>query len=335
MGISYRRWGLFLLVLLGVLVPGVWLAWSFAEPPPAGKPDDKGRPKAQVRVLGEQPSVVYRMQELPAEASLQAYRRYQRTQIGMLKSRSVANMALQQPRIRTLALVRRQKDPVAWILDHLQARFLEESEIMEVWLDGGEPKDAADLVNAIVGAYLDSVVGREQKVRESRQEQLKDLGKTYAALIKERRAVLQKLTAESGANVLKAQLATSVSEKLRLMQSELRLEEAEARTLLGRRKAQADAGTESVRKEIAQIEDRLAVLKARRDALAEELSPAPAAVSQPVHDLSDFQAELKHMEETAEQINREAEILRIELNAPPRIVLLERAAPPIPEKDQP
>ena len=95
-----------------------------------------------------------------------------------------------------------------------------------------------------------------------------------------------------------------------------------------RRKAAQDDAT---RKEIAAIEDRLAVLDARQRVLDEELERSAhemhAAAVQEL-DLKGLKDDIERMEDIARKISAEVEALNVELVAPPRIRLIDGAAPP-------
>ena len=119
---------------------------------------------------------------------------------------------------------------------------------------------------------------------------------------------------------------------LRLQRVKLRLERAEAETLLARRKGVPGAATDQVRsKEIAQLEDRLDVLSAGQKVLDEELEK----LERPSHDLrltADQNVDLKAInddiaesEDTSRKLGAKLEALAVELEAPPRVRLIEDA----------
>lgn len=124
---------------------------------------------------------------------------------------------------------------------------------------------------------------------------------------------------------------------LRSQQVRLRLERAEAETLLERRKGTARSvsvteatASEATRKDIRGLEERIAVLGSRQRALDEELERfarerREAAVQE--LDLEGNKLEIAQIEDTARKIVAEVEALTVELEAPPRIRVIDEAAP--------
>jgi hypothetical protein len=125
--------------------------------------------------------------------------------------------------------------------------------------------------------------------------------------------------------------------EFRSQQVKLRLERVEAETLLARRKKAEGTATEPARKEMAQIEDRVAVAIAQEKVLDQELERVVhelrADGSQTLsHELSlaALKDEIAQMEEAARKVAAEVEALNLERDAPPRIRLIEEAAPTSP-----
>jgi hypothetical protein len=112
---------------------------------------------------------------------------------------------------------------------------------------------------------------------------------------------------------------------------QLGLDQAEAQTLLERRKQAANNATEQVRKEIDGIQERLAVLAARRKALDDELDGIRGELRR--HTTNSLEAEsakeeVAQIEEAQRKVGAEVEALGVDLNAPTRIRLIENASPP-------
>jgi hypothetical protein len=117
---------------------------------------------------------------------------------------------------------------------------------------------------------------------------------------------------------------------LRGQRVKLRLDRAEAETLLERRKKSEGAQADATRKEIAAIEEQLAVLNARQRVLDEELErfahEMQAAAVQEL-DTKATEHEIELMEHAARNVAVEVEALNVELEAPPRIRIIDLAAP--------
>jgi hypothetical protein len=114
----------------------------------------------------------------------------------------------------------------------------------------------------------------------------------------------------------------------------LRLEKAEVETLLARRKEAAGPLSDAVRKEIARLDDRLAVAMARQKVVDQELervspgSPNRQLVTRRKLDLTEMTSEIAMLEESSRKVAAEVERLNVELGAPPRALTIEDATPP-------
>jgi chromosome segregation ATPase len=112
---------------------------------------------------------------------------------------------------------------------------------------------------------------------------------------------------------------------------QVRLERAEAETLLERRKKAAEAASDQARKEIGQIEDRLAVLNARGKVLDEETEKVRKRMIRAETDTLDLEGlkdDIAQMEASSRKVAAEIEALSVELNAPPRMRRIDDAALP-------
>lgn len=98
-----------------------------------------------------------------------------------------------------------------------------------------------------------------------------------------------------------------------------------------RRKAET-AATDPARKEIAQLEDRLAVViagqKLIREAEQRLVPNLGETLTRNTPDLSEDQKEVALMEAAADRVGQEVEALNVELEAPPRIRAIDDASVP-------
>jgi hypothetical protein len=81
-------------------------------------------------------------------------RMFQRAQLDAFRSDSVLQQALKQPGITQLQIVREHSDPVAWLKDNLVIVYPNDSEILCVRLVDRRDREAAEVVNAVVDAYI-------------------------------------------------------------------------------------------------------------------------------------------------------------------------------------
>ncbi len=414
---------LMLAVGLGTLVSAACAsaAWSLLPPP-------NYQAQAKVLVRTSTPQIMWKT--VDAEAERDESIRSQKSQLIQLKSRFVINTALQQRGISDLnmirELIRQQERPVEWLSEHLQAQFLTGTEVLQISLDGQDPAELAQVVNAVTNTYIEEVANGDQKRRIQRRELLKRLSKEKFDLLKNRREALRQLAKRAGSDdretlVLKQQyaieLGTDVRKDLREVQSQKRKLEAMVRArqpdavqetaaptfsnddvarlveqdpeVLDLR-SRIDAATERLaseaaytgrvarnatlnpalktlrdrvdllkkqlerkRKSIRPIvikqlqnppdeaqaipgaggspEQQLAVLKELEASLQEELKNASnmdQVLTDNTLDVQDNKEELKQVEDAATKISMEVEKLDVELQAPPRISLLEEAIPP-------
>jgi chromosome segregation ATPase len=162
---------------------------------------------------------------------------------------------------------------------------------------------------------------------------LRKLGRQYSDIIKARRETLHSRLSEAGNDRAmtpsERETLTRLLHEIRAQQVTLRLQEAEGKTLLDRRKNSKSAADKAA-KEIAQIEDRLAVLSAQQETLEKErnrvISEIRSSATQTVEQ-REIEDEIAQLEDTAHKIGAELEALNIELSAPHRVRLLDQAEP--------
>ena len=118
-----------------------------------------------------------------------------------------------------------------------------DTEILQVSLASGSGlsgEDQATIINAIVRTYMDEVVNVELGSGSDRHEQLKKIKEAYAELLKKKRESLRKLSESPGpAGSMtdpEKDAWPRLYQDLRSQRVKLRLERAEAETLLERRK---------------------------------------------------------------------------------------------------
>jgi capsular exopolysaccharide synthesis family protein len=136
-----------------------------------------------------------------------SYEIYRSTQQQYLLSRYVLMAALRQPQVAELQAIREHPDPVTWVQQNLRVRFPGNSELMEVSFTSGKPEESATIVNAVVDAYLQEVVGVELAERRQRLDELDQLYSEKEAELRKRRNDLMQLA---------EQLQTGDSEALNL-----------------------------------------------------------------------------------------------------------------------
>jgi polysaccharide biosynthesis transport protein len=142
------------------------------------------------------------------------YEIFKNTQLQLMQSRFVLNSALHKPEgnpISRLAIIKKQKDAVTWLMKNLSVSFPNKAEVMEVRLTTYDPEEAAQIVTAVMDAYMTEVVDYE---RAQRGERLNELDRVFGDKeqeVRSQRSRLKELaenlgTAETDALNLKQKL---------------------------------------------------------------------------------------------------------------------------------
>jgi len=178
-----RRWPLALLV--GLLIGGtLGVATWFLKPATYTA-------AALIRVASIEPHL------LPADQA--AFRgdtdAFQRTQMALVKTKRVLTAALQNERVANLGTVASQSDPVAWLEDELKINYIEGTELLRIALSGDNPKEVADIVNAVKDAYLREVADKERDSRLLRYNELDKALQESENNLGQQRALVQRLAA--------------------------------------------------------------------------------------------------------------------------------------------
>ena len=222
-----RRW--LLAVGLGMLAATVAGTAAWFLVPPA-----KFAAEAVLQVDSRVPVVVFSTAETQNQAQ-DEYKRYQKSQINLVRSRLVLVSALGQPGIDKFRTIREADDPVTWLKEHLEVSFINDSEILQIGLKGDYPEEMAAIVNAVREAYMEEVVNVERK-RTERYDMLKELNaKKQETLAKQRQSVRTLAESLGSSNqqalVLKQQFAMEsqaiIEKELLQIKSERRRAEAE------------------------------------------------------------------------------------------------------------
>ncbi len=106
------------------------------------------------------------------------YELFQKTQLALVKSDFVLQGVIRDPAVASLSILASRSDKVAWLVENLEADFVDGSEVLRIALRGSEAdaEDLRQLVDAVAQAYTNEVVFK------SRQYQL-DCRDALAAMI--------------------------------------------------------------------------------------------------------------------------------------------------------
>lgn len=300
-------WVAFPFILL-VMMLGVQLIWSWFNKPAApstGTVPPGPRVYAQV-FIPKKPERLLTEPNLVPATSESDFEDFRRTQAALVRSQLVLNAALRPAEVAQLSIVRAQAEPLGWLAGALQVGFPESPEIMRVGLDGDNADELRVLVNAVVDAYLREVIDRESANLTNRLRRLEALiGQAEESVKRKRDQIrLLKSDASPSPDSLEQQLLT---QDLLECHRELR------RVRLA--KAGADAAVmeaQTAKEKLLQDEEKTLLLKA-------------AEWDRSRIDLTAQRAEVEHGEELLRRLMSARTTLLLQMDSPPRALLLERA----------
>jgi len=165
-----------LTIPISIALCQILLAQDMGSPPKNTTTSPQYTASAYFRVAYQPEFLVYSSGERPSEY---AYENFKNTQIQLVKNRYVLATALRKPDqnpISRLTIIKNQEDPLGWLIRNLSVSFMGKSEIMEITLTANDPKEAADIVTAVMDAYLSEVVDYE---KDQRRKRLSDLDRLY------------------------------------------------------------------------------------------------------------------------------------------------------------
>jgi succinoglycan biosynthesis transport protein ExoP len=183
-----RRWTVALpaaLAAAAVVALGVWHVL----------PKPKFTAQASLKIAAQPPIVLFTTAESRTD-----YGTYQRTQVALIKGRSIFKKFLNRPEIAGMSLVRAQRDPIKWLEEEVRVDFAGGSEILRVSLSGDQPRDLATLVNGLVEVYVKEVEDQERRARQGRLVALKETHQRYQATLKSKQQEMKKLAESVGTN---------------------------------------------------------------------------------------------------------------------------------------
>jgi capsular exopolysaccharide synthesis family protein len=141
-----RHWWRIMFFWLVLSVPLAYLIYALVEPT-----------YEAVSLLQAEPTTIeiFGPHALRGTPNMSAERPYLLTQVNLLKSKSVLDAALARPEISGLPMIRSSKDPKTTLHDELRVDIVgDNTYLLEVALASKDPVEAAEIVNAVVEAYI-------------------------------------------------------------------------------------------------------------------------------------------------------------------------------------
>jgi succinoglycan biosynthesis transport protein ExoP len=181
-----RRW--LMATTLGVVgaVVAFLTGWLLLPAPPHTA-------RSLLHIAADQPRVLFKTSEYRPDANA-----FRQTQQALVKSRLVLNAALRQPKVADLATIRKEPDPIAWLEKELKVSYTSSPEILSVSLSGDPPDELKTIVDAVVTAYLQEIVNKEQIKRQARLDQLEKISIKYQENLRQKRLALRRIVEHVG-----------------------------------------------------------------------------------------------------------------------------------------
>jgi succinoglycan biosynthesis transport protein ExoP len=156
---------------------------------------DRYTATAILRLAYEEPQLVFSTGQRPYEAEFEIFKN---TQMQYIRNPFVLSTALNKPEINRLAVLRKEVDPVMWLMEKVSVSFPGKAEFMEISLTTDKAQDAANIVTAVVDAYMTEVVERERDQRRTRISELDRVYTEKESEVRNRRSELKRLADQLG-----------------------------------------------------------------------------------------------------------------------------------------
>jgi RNA polymerase sigma factor (sigma-70 family) len=259
---------------------------------------------------------------------------YRRTQAIMLKSHSTLESALKREKVKRLGFVKEKAEPVRWLVRNVETTFVDNTGVLRVSFGEGSPEERAVLINAIVAAYMDDVVYAEQREKQNRLADLEKALNASKTESKEKREALFRVSAERGDGPLSLRRQSDQEELAELRKESLRVRLAKA-GVLGRTKYWESEKGEEVKATLVKLKEEIAALTEQEKLLKEDISSLKEradrianAEANEREQLSSLRKQIAAEEQFNENLADKIRSKQVELNATPRVRLLQSAEAP-------
>jgi len=148
---------------------------------------------AYLLVERQEPHILLRAAEKDEPAEFESYRA---TQVQLMKSTYVLIAALRDPKVQKQPSIKREEArhrAVAWLGKEIRVKCPDErTGVLTVSLASSDPNEAAVLVNAVVGAYMNEVVDVGRQTRRERLSELQQIGAEKEIEVRNKREQLKR-----------------------------------------------------------------------------------------------------------------------------------------------
>ncbi|HEV3119082.1 MAG TPA: Wzz/FepE/Etk N-terminal domain-containing protein, partial [Gemmataceae bacterium] len=112
---------------------------------------------------------------LPTTGGDDSSKTYQKTQVALIKSRSMLLAALRDNKARKVSFLQNVPDPAAWLEGELQVGFIEGTDLLRIALTEANPQEIAEVVNAVKKVYLEENTKKERSDKLTHLSELENL----------------------------------------------------------------------------------------------------------------------------------------------------------------
>jgi hypothetical protein len=99
------------------------------------------------------PPSVYALLYVARNPGVTNLEEYRKERANSFKGSSLAILAMQDPKVRELKIIKEQEKPVDWLKGRLRTEYLEGTGVFKFFMEGSSPEEQAIILNAIMKEY--------------------------------------------------------------------------------------------------------------------------------------------------------------------------------------
>jgi polysaccharide biosynthesis transport protein len=162
-----RHWWRILLIWLTISIPAMYVIYCTVQPT-----------YEAYSVLHFEPTRLIISDPTREHTDLHSIERYLQTQVNLIISDRVLNVAVSHPEVAGLPMIKRSKDPKADLRKRLVVEIVPDTDLIRVALESTDPEEAAKIVRQVVNAYQRHNLESYDLAYKSRRKSLEDQDKT-------------------------------------------------------------------------------------------------------------------------------------------------------------
>jgi capsular exopolysaccharide synthesis family protein len=115
----------------------------------------------------------------------------QATQMAMVRSRLVLNIALREDQVAKLPIIKNRLEPVEWLEKQLKADFSISPEILRIYMMGEDTDTLKIIVQAVTETYVKEIADKEHNKRRDLIQTLKEIHADHERNLQSKRKILK------------------------------------------------------------------------------------------------------------------------------------------------